>query len=78
MALETVFRKYEELLKRDEQGNLAVFNSMYEELKIFLKFKRKIAALNSIYKSYISLRDGCEINNRTIEDAIKEMKSVLL
>lgn len=78
MALEAIFKKYERILKKDDQGNLAVFNDLYGELKNCLKSRRKIAALNSIYKRYMSMRDGCEINNGSITDAIKEMKPALL
>ena len=79
MKPEDILSYYRDIARKEDiQLNVAAFEEMYEKLKGCVKDKKKLEKITGIYNRHKSMRDGCEINNRTIEDAIKEIEPVLL
>lgn len=79
MKTKDILKDYKRLAKtEDQQLNVATFINMYSELKDSLKGKSsELDKLTEIYGNYMSMRDGCEINNKTIENAISEIESAI-
>jgi len=76
MEAKEVLSKYKEICKKDIQLNLGSFNLMYMELFPLIGKEQK-EKISQVYKTYTSMRDGCELNTLSIEKAIGEMESIL-
>lgn len=77
MEPKDILEKYGSLAKSNQQLNVAAFTKMYGELKSRITDPAKLEKVTEIYNSRMSMRDGCEINSRSIADAIHEMEPAL-
>ncbi len=75
MTLKSILSKYGSLSKRT-QLNVASFKEMRSELITYCTkrgLQRERKKLEGVCAGYLNMRDGCEINSTTFQDAIREM-----